>query len=517
MHPASTPQKNTSPPSQSMRHTKNTSASPSPQRAYLPFSRNQGPWEPIVNHIHDTLTHALTQTLHRFWEQPVTLQFIGVGAHLTQELLQHEGTYWVDFPHEPESADPLMLSVQLSEDVSLWLLENTLGESPSTSSTLPAKPDNLDDITNFEITLLNAFCQQWVDVTLQSFGPLHDEHRLKHQPPIDFVWALYHNTSHSNTPNQSSETLGKVALQIPADILRNWLKNQPRPTAPHPNEVTLPESLYDHAQLLSVITLGSSRVHLNDLKELDVGDVMVLEDSDIDLMTIKDPRSQQSFEVDVQYPDWVEQQCTIHMPPYMQPTLSPNEQEHALMTNSPPTHPDMQDAFWNQLLIDVRAEFLPIRIPLNELKQLSDGLIMEVGDLANNTIRLHIDDKTIARGELVIVGDKFGVRIKSIEEESDDDDDDEDEEYINQNNPNQPLISVVDDDDDEDEDEDDEDTEEGMPINTQPAPIAPSVGDNSAPEQGGMPMEMDSEPAQSEAAPEGNDDDDELFDDEDDW
>lgn len=49
---------------------------------------------------------------------------------------------------------------------------------------------------------------------------------------------------------------------------------------------------------------------------------------------------------------------------------------------------------------------------------MTEGLIVEVGDLTANRIRLHVEGKTVAVGELVIVGDRFGVRISRVGEET---------------------------------------------------------------------------------------------------
>ena len=70
---------------------------------------------------------------------------------------------------------------------------------------------------------------------------------------------------------------------------------------------------------------------------------------------------------------------------------------------------------WDNLMIDVSAEFDPVKLPLKQLRQMSEGLVVELGDLTRNRIHLVVEGKSLATGELVIVGDKFGVRVHQVE------------------------------------------------------------------------------------------------------
>lgn len=71
---------------------------------------------------------------------------------------------------------------------------------------------------------------------------------------------------------------------------------------------------------------------------------------------------------------------------------------------------------WDNLQLDVTAAFDPIRLPLAEIRQMSEGLVVELGGLADNQISLMVDAQTVARGRLVVVGDRFGVVIEKLEQ-----------------------------------------------------------------------------------------------------
>jgi hypothetical protein len=74
-----------------------------------------------------------------------------------------------------------------------------------------------------------------------------------------------------------------------------------------------------------------------------------------------------------------------------------------------------KQALWDNLMIEVGAEFEPIKLPLKQLKQMTEGLVIEMGDLVHNRVCLQVEGKTLAWGELIIVGDKFGVRVCKVD------------------------------------------------------------------------------------------------------
>jgi flagellar motor switch protein FliN/FliY len=80
-------------------------------------------------------------------------------------------------------------------------------------------------------------------------------------------------------------------------------------------------------------------------------------------------------------------------------------------TEVPQSH---KDSLWDKLHVDVHAEFPPMRIPLKELRHMNEGLLVEVGDLLQHDIKLISNGSIIALGQLVVVGDKFGVLITQV-------------------------------------------------------------------------------------------------------
>ena len=53
-------------------------------------------------------------------------------------------------------------------------------------------------------------------------------------------------------------------------------------------------------------------------------------------------------------------------------------------------------------------------MPIAEVLSLGPGSIIEVGHLVDDPIELLVNDKLVARGDVVVVDEKFGLRITEI-------------------------------------------------------------------------------------------------------
>ncbi|MCD8024375.1 MAG: FliM/FliN family flagellar motor switch protein, partial [Candidatus Gastranaerophilales bacterium] len=69
---------------------------------------------------------------------------------------------------------------------------------------------------------------------------------------------------------------------------------------------------------------------------------------------------------------------------------------------------------WDDIQIEVTAEFKKVKMSLGDLKQISKGLVIDLGAVMNNEISLLVENKTVAKGELVIINDKYGVKINQV-------------------------------------------------------------------------------------------------------
>jgi len=64
--------------------------------------------------------------------------------------------------------------------------------------------------------------------------------------------------------------------------------------------------------------------------------------------------------------------------------------------------------------LELSVELGKSKMLVNDLLQLGQGSIVELNKLAGEPLEVYINRKLIARGEVVVVNEKFGVRLTDI-------------------------------------------------------------------------------------------------------
>ncbi len=64
--------------------------------------------------------------------------------------------------------------------------------------------------------------------------------------------------------------------------------------------------------------------------------------------------------------------------------------------------------------LDVSAELGRTKLLINELLQLGQGSVVELNKLAGEPLEIFVNGKLVARGEAVVINEKFGVRLTDI-------------------------------------------------------------------------------------------------------
>lgn len=373
----------------------------------------------------NNLTRPFVQATQEFWHNHLNLHFVGLLPNAETYFLPGESLFVSQYPL-PGHPD-VYFEVRLSELGCRWLLETSLGEAESVDA-IPAN-QLLSRLTPLESTILENWCHQLFSDCGSALPLPAPESLASTTSTLDFLWVMSVTPEDSSTvkgehnPLTDDQDYGKLILRVPKSYLRYYLAANQTDHPPKENTAAATMPALEKALPTVLLGLGHTRLPLDDLQALEIGDVLLLEDSHYPKVTISLPGQPDSaFTARLALPPATLAQQTLHLQrspdqgyeaEYSLPSPELTEKEATPMA-APPTESTPQQAFWNQLHIDVHACFEPVRIPLNDLQQLSQGLIMEVGDLTDNQIRLQVDDNTIATGELVIVGDKFGVRITHV-------------------------------------------------------------------------------------------------------
>ncbi|MBW2492043.1 MAG: flagellar motor switch protein FliN [Deltaproteobacteria bacterium] len=64
--------------------------------------------------------------------------------------------------------------------------------------------------------------------------------------------------------------------------------------------------------------------------------------------------------------------------------------------------------------LDVTVELGKVKMPINELLQLGQGSIIELSKQVGEPLDIYVNKKLVAKGEVVILDEKFGIRVSDI-------------------------------------------------------------------------------------------------------
>ena len=83
---------------------------------------------------------------------------------------------------------------------------------------------------------------------------------------------------------------------------------------------------------------------------------------------------------------------------------------------------NFNDAKNLHVILDVKVD-LTVRIgscmlPMRDVVELTGGTVLQLDQLASEPVGLYVNDKLIARGEVVVVEENFGIKITQIVGES---------------------------------------------------------------------------------------------------
>lgn len=335
-----------------------------------------------LNRTYDWFDINFTENLEigasEFWNTDISAKLMGLFENVN--LLSSQDEYFVTkIRLNKERA----IFIRLSKQVVKELLEDAIGN-------IPGKKDfNLEKITELEAKILTGFnnylYKYFCEILL---------------PPDE----LPKNTVNFNeciltffVKNKKRE-IGKIIVTVPVIAIKPE-KLRIR------NRFTIDDFKSCIAKLN--IRVGKTRIKLNDIKQLEPGDIVVLEDSNIKRMTLLYEGKAIKFKV---IPN-----------PALIKDFDYDGGRH--MDENSENNFNM----WDNIQVDMGAEFEKVKITLGELKQMSEGLVVDIGSVYENKIDLKVENKIIASGELVIINDRYGVRIDEIYTDSDEKEPDADE------------------------------------------------------------------------------------------
>lgn len=291
-------------------------------------------------------------------------QFVLLGISKNINTLMDKDAYFVTKVMIDKVHDMFFRS---SEKAIGLILERVLGK--------PETRFNLNRLTDLEAKIITAFNDYMYNAVSKLLAPAPPTLKRTNFDVVHLTFLI---------KDTDKGTCGKFIVTLP-DVLLN------------PDVVTSSGDKFDYADFSSStlegsVKIGTTRLKLIDVKSIDIDDIVVFDNTDTRHMVLK----LEDYEKD------------INLNPNLGLVLpydndDEGEEEMAENTN-----------LWDSIEVEMSAQFDTVKITLGELKKIEEGLVVDLTSIYDNKVTLSVEDKPIARGELVIVNDRYGVKIDEV-------------------------------------------------------------------------------------------------------
>lgn len=330
-----------------------------------------GIYSHVFEYFRTSLSSCVSKTCEEFFRKHFNLYMISMGD--SYDILFRGDEYFVT---EVGISKDVSFKSRLSASCVETVLYNVLGSQDGYFS--------LDKITELEGKILTAFNNELYSNLKSIFLPDDDIKKLIHSHKLKnnmlfFTFYLY----------DEYDNYGKIILSIPEQILK------PAVELP-PSNKKLADKLFLNTPAFVDIFVGSTKSSLEDLNKIESDDIIVLDNSKIGVMYTGDDFD---FQIKVKPDVSLVYECDTGDDYGEDEDMSKKLSETKM---------------WDNIQVDVRAEFEKIKMPLGDLKQISEGLVLDLASVYQNKIILKVEDSKIAEGELIIIGDRYGVRLSAV-------------------------------------------------------------------------------------------------------
>ncbi len=307
-----------------------------------------------------TFAPVIQQTFDEFFGEGFKFELLGASKNVNS--LMDKDAYFVTKVRIDKQHD---IFFRISERGIGIILDNALGKA--------GKRFNLNKMTDLEAKIITGVN----DKLYGAVAPL-----LIKAPPtlkrtnFDIIHLTYLiKDIEENTVSKFIISLPEVLLE-PEAVVSSGEKF---------SSMDFPQSMIEVSLLI-----GTTKFSLLDVKNLDVEDIVVLDESDASVMTLK-------------FKDYEKE---INLRPNLGLVLPFDNNGGNNMTSA--------DNLWDSIEVEMSAQFDAVKITLGELKSIEEGQVVDLTSIYDNKVTLSVENKAIATGELVIINDRYGVKVTEI-------------------------------------------------------------------------------------------------------
>lgn len=265
-----------------------------------------------------------------------------------------------------------------SESAVKIILDEVLGKN---------KKFDIANITELEAKIISSFNDYLYENLSVYFSPIHTKSVGKNVPAKSSKRKNF-DTIHLTffIKNKKSKEGAKIIMSFPQLLLN--------PPIVRSAQEKFDVSSFKSSKIEAKIIVGTTKFTLKELKNLEKEDIVVFENSNIHSMKLIYKNYKKDFR--------------INPNPGLITSIDNDNGGHNMEGNS------LSQDLWDNIQIEMGAEFEKVKITLGELKNIEQGLVLDLSSVYDNRISLKVEDKIIAKGELVIINDRYGVRIDEV-------------------------------------------------------------------------------------------------------
>lgn len=309
----------------------------------------------------NTFPPVVQKSCDEFFLPGFKFALIGISKNIN--VLMDKDFYFVTKIRIDKQYDMFFRS---SEKAISLILDRVLGK--------PNRSFNLNRMTDLEAKIITSFNDYMFNMTSQFLSsPPPTELRRTNFDVIHLTFII---------KDIDEPKFGKFIVSLPAALL-------------NPDTITSKGEKFDNTTFktstLDVkIKIGSTKFSMYDLKSLDTEDIVVFDNSNTKKMTL--------------IIDDYEKEIKLNPNLGLITPTDENNGGNNMGANN----------LWDSIEVEMTAEFDPVKITLGDLKNIEDGMVVDLTSIYDNKVTLKVEDKIIARGELVIVNDRYGVKISEV-------------------------------------------------------------------------------------------------------
>lgn len=310
---------------------------------------------------------AMQKSADGFFTPGLKCELMGISRNIN--LLQTKEAYFVTKVRIDKFYD---MFLRISERAVALLLNRSLGR--------PSRSFNINKLTDLEAEVMTAFNDYVYRIIVQFLEP----------PPVVNFKRTNFDITHITfmIKDEEEQAMGKFIISVPDGRMK-------------PNRIVSEGNTFEYDEFFKCpvevkIEIGSTRFTVKDLKGLEEGDMILLEHSNLSSLKL--------ILNDYTNKILIEPNMELEVP-------FEDDGGNDMGSSTEPTN------LWDSIEVDMYAEFDPVKISLGDLKKIEEGLVVDVAALYDNKVTLRVENKVIGHGELVIINDRYGVKITEIVDE----------------------------------------------------------------------------------------------------